>query len=186
MENIKEIWKDIEGYENLYKISNLGRVKSLNYNRTGKEKILKSRKDVGGYFRIGLFKERKQKCYKVHRLVAQAFLDNPYNLPQVNHKDEDKTNNTIWINDDGSVDYNKSNLEWCDAKYNMNYGSRIERIVKSNSIPILQFSKEGKFIRKWNSAKKASIELGVHRGNIVSCLKGRYKSAYGYIWKYNR
>ena len=114
-----EIWKDIEGYENLYQVSNLGRVKSLNYNHTGKEKIMKAKKDKG-YLRVQLYKDGKPKFYSVHRLVATSFLPNPNNLSQVNHIDEDKSNNIV------------DNLEWCSAKYNSNYGTRIQRIVEKS------------------------------------------------------
>ena len=169
-----EKWKDIEGYEGLYQVSNMGRVKSLNYNRTGEEKILKSRKDRGGYLRVSLSKEGKVKTFKVHRLVAQAFIPNPNNLPQVNHKDEDKQNNCV------------ENLEWCNRSYNCNYGSRNERMAKSKSIPILQFSKTGEFIRKWDSAMQVERELGFNHGSISKCLKGKkYKLVGGYKWRYH-
>lgn len=167
-----EIWKDIIGYEGIYQVSNLGRVKSLNYNRTGKEKIMNSCKGGCGYLQICLSKEGKKKNYLVHRLVTQAFLDNPNTLSEVNHKDENKTNNCV------------DNLEWCSPKYNMNYGSCIERTAKANSIPILQFSKEGNFIRKWESATQVRKESGFLQGNISMCCKGKRKSAYGYKWKY--
>ena len=107
-----EIWKNIQGYEGLYQISNLGRVKSLHYN---KEKILKPNKYGAGYYGVALSKNNKHKRYSIHRLVAIAFIPNPNNLPQVNHKDEDKTNNRV------------DNLEWCTNEYNMNYGTRNER-----------------------------------------------------------
>ena len=110
---MKEIFKDIEEYEGLYQISNLGRVKSLKY---GKERILKPAKDKKGYLYVCLYKQGKMKIYRVHRLVAQAFIPNPNNLPQVNHKDEDKTNNA------------SSNLEFCDAKYNNNYGNHNKKM----------------------------------------------------------
>ena len=104
-----EIWKDILGYEGLYQVSNYGRVRSLKY---GKEKILKQQINTDGYLHIDLYKNKKRKNYNVHRLVTIAFLENPNNYPQVNHKDENKQNNHI------------DNLEWCDYKYNCNYGTR--------------------------------------------------------------
>lgn len=190
-----EEWKDIEGYPN-YMVSNLGRVKSLGNDKTRKEKILNGCKDKDGYFQIKLSKEGKVKMYKVHRLVAQAFLDNPNNLPEVNHKDEDKTDNIIWINDDGSVDYNKSNLEWCDRNYNNNYGSHNEMVSKALknrkglskrfSKPILQFTKNNEFVRRWNSAKDVERELGIHHSIICMCCKGKQKTAYGYKWGYEK
>lgn len=163
-----EIWRDIEGYPN-YQISNMGRVKSLGNNKTRKEKILKSGKNEKGYLIVNLFKEGKGKSFKVHRLVATAFLPNPNNLPQVNHKDENKTNNRV------------DNLEYCDSKYNMNYGTRTEKTQK----PILQFSKTGEFIKKWDSAIQVERELGFNQGNISICCKGKLKTAYGYRWCYH-
>lgn len=166
-----EVWKEIEGYPN-YQISNLGRVKSLNYLRTGKEKIMKGYKDKYGYLYVGLYKEGKVKMLKIHRLVALAFIDNPDNLQQVNHIDENPTNNSV------------DNLEWCTAKYNINYGTRNKRASESKSLPILQFSFDGEFIKKWDSATEASRVLGINQGNICSCLKGKLKTAGNYIWCY--
>ena len=172
MLNYMEIWKDIKDYPN-YQVSSEGRVKSLGNNKTRKEKILNGCNNGDGYLRVNLCKDGKRKLFYVHRLVAQAFLDNPNNLPEINHIDEeDKTNNCV------------SNLEWCDRKYNINYGTRTERFIKSKSIPILQFSKTGDFIRKWNSAKEASRVLGINQNHIPSCCKGKRKSSYGYVWMY--
>ena len=120
---MEEIWKDIKGYEGLYQVSNLGRVKSLGRwvykeyrgKRWQGEKILKQIKNKFGYLRVYLYKNRKAKCYAIHRLVAQVFIPNPYNLPQVNHKDEDKSNNRV------------DNLEWCTSFYNNEYGTRKKR-----------------------------------------------------------
>ena len=103
----KEIWKDILGYEGKYQVSNWGRVKSLNYNNTGKEGIMKLTKDGNGYLQVQLHKDGKVKECRVNRLVAQAFLENPDNLPEVNHKDKNRSNNKL------------ENLEWCDRKYNL-------------------------------------------------------------------
>ena len=112
-----EEWRPIEGYEGLYEVSNLGRVRSLDrfYYRLHKGKVLSPTKDRYGYLTVTLNCNGKSKTIKIHRLVAQAFLPNPDNLPQVNHKDEDKTNNNV------------DNLEWCTAKYNVNFGTRQER-----------------------------------------------------------
>lgn len=115
---IIEEWKDIKGYENKYQISNLGRVKALDYRRTGKEQII-SIKNNKGYSEVALWKDSKRKMFMVHRLVAQAFIPNPNNLPQVNHKDENKTNNIV------------ENLEWCTQSYNNSYGTRLERVSSS-------------------------------------------------------
>lgn len=165
---MKEIWKPIEGYPD-YEVSSLGRVKSLKF---GKEKILKGIKDKNGYLRVILYKEGKLKGYSVHRLVAQAFLPNPDNLPQVNHRNENKTDNRV------------ENLEWCDSSYNTNFGTRTERITKANSIPILQFTKSGEFVKKWNNAKEVERDLGISSSNIYKCCKGKLKSIGGYEWGY--
>ena len=175
---IKEIWKPIEGYNGLYQVSNMGRVKSLERNVVkGKgglykieEKILKSIKKRDGYFQINLSKDGKQKTHLVHRLVAQAFLPNPNNLVEINHINEDKTNNRT------------DNLEWCSREYNCNYGTRNERIRK----PVLQFSKTDEFIKKWDSAREVERELNIAHNQITACCKKRkdYKTAGGYKWGY--
>lgn len=163
-----EIWKDIVGFEGIYQVSNLGRVKSLGNDKNRKEKILKGSKDRVGYLFIRLNKEGKVKTFKVHRLVAQAFIPNTDNSLQVNHINE--------IKDDNRVE----NLEWCDCKYNINYGSRTEKTQK----PILQFTKECEFIRKWKSGTQVEKEIGIKQNSISACLKGRCKTAAGYKWGY--
>lgn len=114
-----EIWKDIKGYEGRYQVSNLGNVKSLKRiitNSLGRkhtinERILSPGKDKDGYLQVNLHLNRKTKMVKIHRIVALTFIDNPNNMPIINHKDENKQNNKA------------SNLEWCDYKYNVNYGN---------------------------------------------------------------
>lgn len=170
----EEVWKDILGYEGHYQVSNKGRVKSL---KQGKERILKQIINKRGYLRICLIKNGKKKIYMVHRLVAKSFLPNPNSLPQINHKDEDKTNNKV------------ENLEWCDQKYNHNYGTINQRISEKMtngklSKPVLQFTKDGKFVKEWKSTMDAKRNLGYASCHISSCCTGRYKSAYGFIWKY--
>ena len=152
--------KDIKGYEGLYAITPEGEVWS--YKR---KKFLTPIDNGDGYLIVALYKDRQRKWYSLHRLVADAYIPNPDNLPQVNHKDENKTNNCL------------QNLEWCDAKYNINYGTKIDRQKK----PILQYDLDGNFIREWSSATDVSKEA---QENICKCLKCRYKTAYGYIWKY--
>lgn len=166
-----EIWKDIEGYPN-YQVSNMGRVKSLNYNRTGKEKILKPSKCR--YVMVGLNKDGKSKHFSVHRLVASAFIPNPNNLPYINHINEIKTDNRV------------ENLEWCTAKYNANYGTTQIRRAEKKKIRILQFTKDGEFVRKWDSARDIERELKLNQSHISSCCKGKiYKSVGGYKWHYH-
>lgn len=164
-----EIWKVIKDYPD-YMVSNLGRVKSLWF---GKEKILKGA-NIKGYLKITLCKEGKQKQYLIHRLVATAFIPNPNNLPEINHIDEDKTNNRV------------ENLEWCNRSYNVNYGSCTERMAKAKSISIIQFTKNNEFVRRWNSAKEVERELGIHHSIICMCCKGKQKTAYGYKWGYEK
>lgn len=115
----KRVWKDIEGFEGLYQVSNDGKVRSLGNNKSRKTKILKQVTNNCGYKLVGLYKNGKGKFYTVHRLVAQAFISNPNNWPQVNHKNEVKDDNRV------------CNLEWCTQEYNCNYGTRNERQSKT-------------------------------------------------------
>ena len=160
-----EIWRDIEGYKGLYQISNKGRVKSLKW---GKERILKLHDDGHGYYQIILCNDCVRKTFKLHRLVALAFIPNPNNLPEINHRDENKKNNCV------------ENLEWCDRVYNINYGTRNERISRK----ILQYSRSGEFIREWPSALEVERILGIANSHIIDCCRGKYKSAYGFVWRY--
>lgn len=169
-----EIWKDIEGYEGLYKVSNLGNIKSLNYHRSGKERILKPGKDRYEYLLVKLYKEGKCKRFSVHRLVAQAFISNPDNLPQVNHKDEDKINNSI------------ENLEWCDSKYNNNFGTRNQRAAL-NRINHPSLSRPVRCIETevfYQSISEASRKTGIAFQNISSCCLGNRKTAGKRHWEF--
>ena len=208
MENRIEIWKPVVGYEGLYEVSSFGRVRSLDRicpkGRIRKGKSKKLTIDKKGYLTVGLSKNSHRKLFKVHRLVAGAFMPNTNNLPMINHKDENKQNNMIWVNDDGSIDYDKSNLEWCTAKYNANYGTSKERIRKKmitnnpksmlgkfgkehpNSKPINQYTKDDEFIKSWDSIRDVEREMGYSVSNISCCLRGKTNTAYGYIWKYKR
>lgn len=168
----KEIWKDILGYEGKYQVSNRGNVKSLNYRRTGKEKILKGSDDGTGYLRVGLWKDGNAKECTIHRLVAQAFLPNPDNLPQINHKDEDKYNNCV------------ENLEWCSSQYNMTYNDRAKKVGNKLSRPVIGINKVSGLIVEFASAHEASRQLGISQSNITQCCQGKYKSAGGYVWYY--
>ena len=163
----KEYWKPVVGYEGHYQVSNFGRVKSLKF---GKEKILKQY-IRGGYYYVCLSKNGIIKKYSVHRLVAQAFLDNPNNLPQINHKDENKTNNNV------------DNLEWCDAKYNTNFGTCIERRSKKKSKTVLQYTLDGKFVREWPSTMECERNGYIEQA-ISACCRGERKTHKGFIWRY--
>ena len=174
---MEEIYKDIKDLEGLYQVSNFGNVMSLNYYRSGKPKLLKPSKTKNGYLLVTLYKNRKRKSYKVHQLVAEHFIPNTDNLPEINHIDEDKTNNRV------------DNLEWKSHKGNCNYGTRNERISKANtngkrSKKVLQFSLDGEFVREWKSIIEVNKELGYSTGNISSCCLKKIKSAYGYIWRH--
>ena len=164
----KELWKDIKNYEGHYQVSNFGRVKSIKF---GKEIILKPVTDRHGYLIVGLWKNNKQKTYKVHRLVMEAFIPNTDNLPCVNHKDEDKTNNNV------------ENLEWCTYTYNNNYGTRIERISKRRSKTVLQYDLEGNFIREWESSAECGRN-GFNQGHVAACCQGKLKKHKDSIWRY--
>ena len=153
----KEIWKEIQGYEGEYEISTKGRVRNI---MTGR--ILGGTYDCYGY----RFVKLKGKNYKIHRLVALAFLPNPSKLPQVNHKNERKDDNNV------------GNLEWCSASYNTNYSSH------NQSCKIKQLNKDGELIRTWESSHQIERETGYSQGYILKCCKGKYKQAYGFQWEY--
>ena len=167
---MEEEFKEIIGYEGLYWVSNLGNVKS-------KRKQLKICLNVYGYPVVNLSKEGKMKTFTVHRLVALHFIDNPYNLPQVNHKDECKINNCV------------TNLEWCTQQQNHDYGTRNERtgysqMNKQGSKVLLQYDLQGNFIKEFPSVNEASRELGKSQANISRCANGFKNQAYGFICKF--
>lgn len=168
-----EVWKPVEGYGGLYEVSNYGNVMSLQH---GKPRLLKLLPTPFGYLRVHLHRNGFVRDYFVHRLVAMHFLPNPDCLPQINHKDECKTNNRV------------DNLEWCTSSYNMNYGqiSPLERARKALSRPVEQYTKDGELVGSYESAVHASRETGVLRRNICACCRGEYgnKTAGGYVWKF--
>lgn len=176
-----EVWKDIKGYEGVYKVSNHGRVLSLErkiptsyFNRINHvpEKILKHSVTRHGYHMVTLYHNDIANRQLVHRLVANAFLENADNLPFINHLDENKSNNCV------------GNLEWCTAQYNVNYSGTIQKAVNSRKRSVSQFEKTGKLIKNYESATVASKETGIFSSSITLACKGKYKTAGGYIWKY--
>lgn len=153
-----EIWRDIKGYEGLYQVSNMGNVKSLRKNH-----LLTPNNTGNGYFQVTLSANGKKTNHLIHRLVGSVFLPNPYNLPCINHKNCDRSDNRC------------ENLEWCDYQYNTNY---------SVSKPILQYTKDGEFVRKWKSIISVEKNTNYNNAHISKCCKGVRKTAYGYVWKY--
>lgn len=160
-----EIWRPIEGFE--YMVSSLGRVKSLEridyLGHHRKEKILKPGKTTHGYLQVVLCRDGKKKPYPVHKLVANAFIPNTYNLETINHINEIKTDNRV------------SNLEWMTIKDNKRY---------SSAKPVNQYNLDGRFIRNWDCIMDIQYSLGFNSGNISLCCRGKQKSAYGFIWRY--
>lgn len=171
---LNEEWRDIAGYEGLYKVSSYGRVKSLPvWKRYKKGKILKSNKNrKNGYLKITLCKDGGKISKLVHRIVIKEFIPNFNNLPQINHKDENKENNRI------------DNLEWCTSKYNINYGYGKYKHAEHLKRKVLQYDINMNFIKEWDSATEAWRSLTIHKNNIMKCCKKQQKTAGGYIWRY--
>ena len=179
-----EIWKDIEGYEGLYQVSNLGRIQSLPrvnlcVNRTyiRKGKVLKGSSDKDGYLCVHLSKNGIERKFLVHRLVAKHFIPNPNNYQQVNHKNEIVNDNRVL------------NLEWCDCAYNIRYGTGIKRRAKlqtnkHGAKAVLQYTLDGEFVREVPSTMEIVRTYGFRQSHINECCLGKAKSSYGYVWKY--
>lgn len=160
-----EVWKDVKGYEGLYQVSKLGRVRNQNH------KIL-SPAPRNGYLRVQLRKKCKFRSFAIHRLVAIAFLSNDKGYTEVNHKDEDKANNRV------------DNLEWCDRSYNCRYGDRTAKIIAKTSRPVLMLDKAtGEVLREFKSTSEAG-RYGYNSSHVAECCNNKRKSAYGYKWKY--
>lgn len=188
-----EVWKTINGFEN-YMVSNLGNVRSIDRTtfhpkaRTGiapkKGRLLKPFPNHKGYLMVKLYQSRKPKTIAIHRLVATAFVENPFSLPQVNHKDENKQNNDV------------TNLEWCTNDYNIHYGTAIKRLGESirNSEAHKRYSKtrckrvvqtdmRGNIIKVWESIVSTETN-GFYPEGVIACCKGRKPSYKGFKWKY--
>lgn len=187
-----EVWKSINGYCGLYEVSNLGNVKSLNFSNGKVPKVLKPQKDKNGYLVVNLYNNGKVRNFKIHRLVAQAFLNNEDNLPQINHINEIKNDNRV------------ENLEWCTNKYNVNYGSHslkqsLVHIGKKHTQEHIQKIRDGSINKKavemidintkeviqiFQSASEAAREVNGVSTNVSKICrenKGTYK---GYFWRY--
>lgn len=164
---IMEIWKDINGYDGLYQVSNYGNIKSVKSGR-----VLSAVKNNRNYLYVGLYKNKKRTMFQIHRLVAAAFVNNPCGFPCVNHKDENAENNKA------------ENLEWCSYRYNNVYGTRLERASKSKYKPVNQYSIKGAFLRRFCSIQDANEFLGQKQTHISDCCKGKRKTACGYVWKF--
>lgn len=190
-----EIWRtaiyDGEIYEGLYQVSNLGRFKNLNYRNTGKAELLNPGTNKDGYLQVCLSKNGEYKMCLVHRLIAETFLPNPENKPQVNHKiegDKGKKINMVIFNEDGTVNKERTTIEWCTPKENNDYGTRNERVAKANtngirSKPVLQLSLTGDLIREWPSVGECGRN-GFNKGAVAACCRGEKPQYKGFRWEY--
>jgi len=183
---MNEIWRNVSGYEGLYQVSNLGNVRSLNWHGEGYTRNLYLKKHPAGYYQVELRGgECRSKMVTVHRLVAEAFLPNPLNLPCVNHKDEDKRNNQV------------ENLEWCTYEYNNRYSrdlhperfkpkeTRSKRAyTKQKHLRIVQLSLNGEPIREWANATEINKHLGYSVWSISQCCRNKRHTAYGFRWQF--
>lgn len=147
-----------------------------------KGKILKPLKRHSDYSAVKICINGREEYCDVHRLMMEAFVPNPNNLPCVNHKDENKSNNYIHINPDGTVNPELSNLEWCDYKYNTNWGTAIDRRRKKLSKPVYQYTVDGKLIKKYPSQHEASRQTGINVSRINDCCSGKRLTAGGFKW----
>lgn len=170
---MKEIWKPIAGYEDRYEVSNLGNIASLKFARGSERKLLKQSVNTWGYSQVTLSKDKKKTNKTVHRLVAEAFIDNPNNLPQINHIDENKCNNR-W-----------DNLEWCDSEHNVNYGSRLSRVSNTLKKPVIATLSDGTE-EYYESLKDAAEALGLSHSSISASIykRNRHKKAKGRDWRF--
>ena len=179
-----EIWKDVDGYGGFYEVSNLGRVRSKERiteiqsycHITRKPRILKGQFN-GSYYRVVMSHNGKYRQVMIHRLVAETFIPNPDNLPEVNHKDEDKTNNNV------------SNLEWCTRLYNVNYGTKKKRhsefMTRTKGRAVCQYTKDGKLVNRFSSITQAAKATGIIHSSInMACVHEVQKTAGGYVWRY--
>lgn len=183
---MNEEWRDIAGYEGYYQVSNLGRIRSLdrkiktchNSYKTQKGSIKKLNTATSGYKCVNFYKDEENnhyKTYRVHRLVALAFIPNPNNYPLVNHKDFDRTNNNV------------DNLEWCTYEYNNNYKDKSKPRKLLRNIKVDQYSLDGKYIKTWESINSTK-NSGFCPRSVSYCLNdpAKHKTHKGFIWKFHR
>ena len=173
-----EIWRDIPGYEGMYQASSMGNIRSVDrvilvgtrkHKRHGKVLVPRM---AGKYLQVNLSCNGKRKMLLVHRLVALTFIPNPHGLPEVNHKDENPLNNSVF------------NIEWCDKRYNLNYGNRIGKIKRCLYKPIVQLTQTNDVVKVWQSAIEVNEKNNWSRASISMCCRGKRKTAYGYKWEY--
>lgn len=176
---MEEIWKEAIGYEGCYMISNLGRVKNMNRivkskntTRIIPERFLKIRNDKYGYPMVHLSVKQKVTYPRVHKLVAKAFIPNPNNYPQINHKNGIKTDNRV------------KNLEWCTNSQNITHAFRVLKIRNGRSRKVNQYDLDENFIKTWDSIIEACNTLNIGRATIGDSLRNRYKNPRKFIWKY--
>lgn len=196
---MQEVWKDIEGYEGRYQVSNFGHVKSLRYRGRNEARLLVPKCNNSGRLWVELFVNGKKKCMLIHRLVAMAFIPNPNGCLQINHIDENPKNNVVW------------NLEWCTAKENIskylknhpdalserckssinarwnkrnNHSGKSIIIPYKHKKPILQMTTDGEIVTRWDNISTVCRENGWNCTSLLECCRGKRKTAYGYIWRY--
>lgn len=164
------IWKDIPGYEGRYQASNTGMIRSLNYRGTGQIRELRLREDKDGYLQVNLSQCGVRATEKVHRLIVVTFLKSEPGKAFINHIDENKSNNAV------------SNLEWCDARYNLCFNGLRQRAARKRNKAVVQFDRFGYVVGRYPSIKAASQKTGVN--NISDCCRGKYQSSGGYSWRF--
>lgn len=170
---MKEIWKDIKGYEGNYQVSNLGNVKSVHYRGSNESKNLVPKCNNSGRLWVELRSGGRAKQFLIHRLVASAFIENPDNLPQINHIDENPKNNVV------------SNLEWCTGLDNIRSFTKNHPFKKRKlDHAIKQCKKDGTLVKVWTNVREIEIETNWSAWSISECCRNNRKTAYGYIWQY--